>query len=129
MVPLIKRAPSNQQILKSGVGALSAVKLLNLVEITGQELARKVGRDLPPEVEISPITYLGVIDVIRQWVQVVDELRMTIGFARLLAEISVVLAVAGGTDDSKASCRSFKLTIMAKPSHGLTIFVEHRCTC
>jgi len=42
IVPLIERTPSIQQILESGVGAPSAEKLPNVVEVAGQELAGEV---------------------------------------------------------------------------------------
>jgi len=79
VVTRIERAPSNQQILVSGVGTPFAEKLSNLVEVGGQELAGEVQRQRLPEIEISLVGYwqkfLGVVDVIRQYVQVVAELE------------------------------------------------------
>ena len=76
-----------QQILESGVGAPSAEKLSNVVEVAGQELAGEIQRERLPEIELSLVRYLkeflAVADVIRQYVQVIAELGMTIELARL----------------------------------------------
>ena len=67
-----------QQILESGVGTPAAEKLPNVVEVVGQELAGEVQRERLPEIERSLVRYLqefvAVVDVIRQYVQVVAEL-------------------------------------------------------
>jgi hypothetical protein len=103
IVPLIERAPSIQQILESGVGAPSAEKLSNVVEVVGQKLAGEVQRERLAEIEISLVGYLeeflAVVDVIRQYVQVVAELGMTIELARLLAQKGLMLAPAAGADE------------------------------
>jgi hypothetical protein len=102
-VPVIERASSSQQILEPGVGASSAEKLPDLVEIAGQELAGEVERERLAEVEIALVGYRqkfpGVVDIIRQGVQVVGELGMTRDFARLPAEKSLMLTAAGGADE------------------------------
>ena len=85
-MPLIEHAPSIQQILESGVGSPSAENLPNVVKVAGQELAGEVQRERLPEIELSLVRYgeefLAVVDVIRQYVQVVAELGMTIELAR-----------------------------------------------
>jgi hypothetical protein len=66
-------------------------------------LAGEVQRERLPEIELSLVWYLeeflGVVDVIRQYVQVVAELGMTIELARLLAQKGLMLAPAGGGDE------------------------------
>jgi hypothetical protein len=103
IVPLTERASLLQQILESGVGTPSAEKLSNVVEIAGQELTGEVQRDRLSEIEISLVRYwqkfLGVVDVIRQYVEVIAELGMTIELARLLAQKNLMLAPAGGADE------------------------------
>jgi hypothetical protein len=100
---LIEHAPSIQQILESGVGAPSAEKLPNVVEVAGQELAGEIQRERHPEIELFLVRYLkeflAVVDVIRQYVQVVVEIGMTIEFARLLAQKGLMLATTAGADE------------------------------
>ena len=100
---MIERATSIQQILESGVGAPSAEKLSNVVEVVGQKLAGEVQRERLAEIEISLVGYLeeflAVVDVIRQYVQVVAELGMIIELARLLAQKGLMLAPAAGSDE------------------------------
>src|ERR1700732_2845879 len=107
IVPLIEHAPSTQQILESGVGAPSAEKLSNVVEVAVQELASEVQRERLPEIELPLVRYLeeflAVADVIRQYVQVVAELGMTIELARLLAQKGFVLAPTTGADEFEGS--------------------------
>jgi hypothetical protein len=50
---LTDHAPSTQQILESGVGAPSAEKLSNVVEVAGQELVGEIQRERLPEIELS----------------------------------------------------------------------------
>ena len=94
-----------QQILESGVGAPAAEKLPNVVEVVGQELAGEVQRERVPEIELSLVRYLqefvAVVDVIRQYVQVVAELGMTIELAGLLAQKRLMLVSAAGADEFK----------------------------
>src|SRR6202040_1151599 len=96
-----------KQILEPGVGAPSAEKLSNVVEVAGQELAGEIQRERLPEIELSLIRYLkeflAVADVIRQYVQVVAELGMTIELARLLAQKGFMLAPAAGADEFEGS--------------------------
>jgi hypothetical protein len=100
---LIEHVPSIQQILEFGVGAPSAEKLPNAVEVAGQELAGEVQRERLSEMELSLVRYgdefLAVVDVIRQYVQVVAELGMTIELARLLSQKGLMLAPAAGADE------------------------------
>jgi|SRR5271166_363243 len=103
LVPVIERAASRQQILKPGVGASSAEKLPDLVEIAGQELAGEVEGERLAEVEFSFVRYgqkfIGIVDIIRQGVEVIDEFGMARDLARLPAEKSLMLAAAGGADE------------------------------
>ena len=100
---MIEHAPSIQQIFEFGVGAPSAEKLPNAIEVAGQELAGEVQRERLPEIELSLVRYgevfLAVVDVIRQYVQVVAELGMTIELARLLAQIGLMLAPVADADE------------------------------
>ena len=94
-----------QQILEFGVGTPAAEKLPNVVEVVGQELAGEVQRERLPEIELSLVRYLqefvAVVDVIRQYVQVVAELGMTIELAGLLAQKGLMLVSAAGADEFK----------------------------
>ena len=94
-----------QQILEFGVGAPAAEKLPNVVEVVGQELAGEVQRERLPEIELSLVRYLqefvAVVDVIRQYVQVVAELGMTIELAGLLAQKGLMLVSAASADEFK----------------------------
>jgi hypothetical protein len=83
--------------------APAAEKLPNVAEVAGQELAREIQRERLPEVEISLVRYwekfLAVVDVIRQCVQVVAQIGMTIELVRLLTQKSLMLASAGSADE------------------------------
>jgi len=77
--------------------------LPNVVKVAGQELAGEIQRERLPEIELSLVRYgeefLAVVDVIRQYVQVVAELGMTIELARLLAQKGLMLAPAVDADE------------------------------
>ena len=81
VVPVIEHAAPRQQILKPGVGASSAEKLPDLVDIAGQELAGEVESERLAELEFSFVRYrqkfFGIVDIIRQGVEVIDEFGMT----------------------------------------------------
>jgi len=94
-----------QQILESGVSTPAAEKLPNVVEVVGQEFTGEVQREGLPQIEIFPVWYLEeflvVVDVIRQYVQVVAELGMTIELAGLLAQKGLMLVSAARADEFK----------------------------
>jgi hypothetical protein len=102
-IPLIERPPSMQQILESGVGTPAAEKLPNVVEVVWQEFTGEVQRQRLPEVKLSLVRYweefLGIVNVIRQYVQVVTKLGMPIELARLLAQKNLVLVTAATSAD------------------------------
>ena len=87
-----------QQILESGVGTPAAEKSPNLIEVAGQEFTGKVQRERLPEIELSLVRYLeeflAIVDVIRQFVQVVAELGMPIELAGLFAQKGLMLVPA-----------------------------------
>ena len=88
----------------------------NVVKVAGQELAGEIQRERLPEIELSLVRYgeefLAVVDVIRQYVQVVAELGMTIELARLLAQKGLMLAPAAGADEFERFPYVLKLTGM-----------------
>jgi hypothetical protein len=100
-----ERAPLIQQILESGVGSPSAEKLPNVVEVVGKEFAGEFQRERLAEIELFLVRYLeeflGVIDIVWQYVQVVAELGITIELAGRLAQKGLMLAPAGGGDEFK----------------------------
>ena len=103
IVPLLEHLPSGQQVLEIGISASPAEHSPHLVEISWQDLAGEVQRERLPEIELPLIRYLeeflAVADVIRQYVQVVAELGMTIELARLPAQKGLMLVPAVGADE------------------------------
>ena len=77
-----------QQGLESGVGAPDAEKSQNVIEVAGQEFTGELQCERLPEIEFSLARdlheFLGVVDIIRQYVQAFTELGMPIEFAGLL---------------------------------------------
>ena len=73
--------------------------------------------------------FLGIVDIVWQYVQVVTELGMTIELAGLLAQKGLMLAPAARGDNSRASCKSFMLTRMLiltdQGSSYITSFMLH----
>ena len=92
-----------QQILESGVGTPTAEKLPNVIEVARQEFTGEVQRERLPEIELPLVRYLEeflvVVDVIRQYIQIVAELGMPIELAGLLAQKGLMLVLAARADE------------------------------
>ena len=92
-----------QQILEFGVGTPTAEKLPNVIEVARQEFTGEVQRERLPEIELPLVRYLEeflvVVDVIRQYIQIVAELGMPIELAGLLAQKGLMLVLAARADE------------------------------
>jgi hypothetical protein len=101
-------------------------------------LAGEVQRERLAEIEISLVRYweefLAVVDVIRQYVQVVAELGMTIERARLLAQKSPMLTPAAGADEFEGflyvlqADRHWRLAVAIRVEEGRVSIVALRVT-
>ena len=107
-IPLIEHAPSIQQILEFGVGAPSAENLPNVVKVVGQKLAGEVQRERLPEIELSLVRYgeefLAVVDVIRQYVQVVAELGIDLPLILWTPDQAAWRSACSGVIYPRAEC-------------------------
>ena len=103
IVPPIEHAPVLQQIPESGVGAAPAENLPNLVEVVGQKFAGEVQRQRLAEIELplvgDPEVFVVVLDAVRQFLDIIQELGMPMDLARLLAQKGLVLAHAVAADE------------------------------
>lgn len=114
VVPSINGAPVLQKILEAGIGTRPAEDLSNLIEIVGQVVARECQHQRFAEIEFALVrdgdVSFVVLDVVRQFFNIVRPFGMPVDLACLLAQMASFSPAPPEFTNSSASRSSLKLT-------------------